>query len=205
MLEIYLVRHGQTLFNEKDMVQGVCDSPLTKLGQKQAQNVASHLRQVAFTQWFSSPSLRAVDTGEAINAYHHLQPKLDRRLMEMNFGSYEGDKNAVLWEDRNMPFEKILEVGWVDAGGENEAMVASRITSFFDELTATYQDEVILVTGHGMWLKQALGMLNQDAQMASRMAKEGLGNGSVSMVTYTPEAGYVIHFFNDTTMAKEEV
>ena len=67
MLEIYLVRHGQTLFNEKDMVQGVCDSPLTKLGQKQAQNVASHLRQVAFTQWFSSPSLRAVDTGEAIN------------------------------------------------------------------------------------------------------------------------------------------
>ena len=73
-----------------------------------------------------------------------------------------------------MPFEKILEVGWVDAGGENEAMVASRITSFFDELTATYQDEVILVTGHGMWLKQALGMLNQDAQMASRMAKEGL-------------------------------
>lgn len=198
MLEIYLVRHGQTLFNEKDMVQGVCDSPLTQLGKEQAQRSALYLRDVAFTKWYSSPSLRAVDTGEAINQYHHLDVQLDRRLMEMNFGHFEGDKNAVLWENRSMPFEKILEIGWVGAGGENEAMVAKRISSFFDEITSTLENEVVLVTGHGMWLRQALGMLNKDEQLAKRIKEENLVNGSISVVTYTKETGFIVRTFNQS-------
>lgn len=198
MLEIYLVRHGQTLFNEKDMVQGVCDSPLTQLGKEQAQSSALYLRDVAFTKWYSSPSLRAVDTGEAINQYHHLDVQLDRRLMEMNFGHFEGDKNAVLWENRSMPFEKILEIGWVGAGGENEAMVAKRISSFFDEMISTLENEVVLVTGHGMWLRQAMGMLNKDEQLAKRIKEENLVNGSISVVTYTKETGFIVRAFNQS-------
>jgi len=49
MLEIYLVRHGRTLFNEKDKVQGACDSPLTKEGRQQAENVGNGMKDIPFT------------------------------------------------------------------------------------------------------------------------------------------------------------
>ncbi len=65
MIDLYMVRHGRTLFNEKDRVQGFCDSPLTQLGLKQAQNVGKHLN-IAFTIALSSPSERAVNTCEVI-------------------------------------------------------------------------------------------------------------------------------------------
>ena len=37
MKQVYLIRHGQTLFNKQKKIQGFCDSPLTDLGIKQAE------------------------------------------------------------------------------------------------------------------------------------------------------------------------
>ena len=37
MKDLYLMRHGQTFFNQEGLVQGVCDSPLTDLGIEQAE------------------------------------------------------------------------------------------------------------------------------------------------------------------------
>ena len=45
MKKRYLVRHGQTLFNELHMTQGWCDSPLTELGKKQAKEAGQSLRE----------------------------------------------------------------------------------------------------------------------------------------------------------------
>ncbi|MFR3685957.1 MAG: histidine phosphatase family protein, partial [Enterococcus sp.] len=36
MRTVYLMRHGETLFNQQKKIQGWCDSPLTELGEKQA-------------------------------------------------------------------------------------------------------------------------------------------------------------------------
>ena len=49
MKKLYLVRHGQTLFNELHMTQGWCDSPLTELGRKQAKEAGRSLRNVDFS------------------------------------------------------------------------------------------------------------------------------------------------------------
>lgn len=44
MKRLYLLRHGQTEFNVKKLVQGRCDSPLTDLGRKQAGRAAAWLK-----------------------------------------------------------------------------------------------------------------------------------------------------------------
>lgn len=180
MLEIYLVRHGKTLFNEKDMVQGWCDSPLTKLGQKQAQNVGKNMKDFPFTLAFSSPSERASDTCEAI-IQNRVPIILDKRLKEMNFGDLEGEKNSALFE-KSKPesdFEKILELGWVEEGGENEAMVISRIKDFFDELALKYENETILIASHGLWINIALKYLEKDQYQPAPIE-----NCSISKIIY---------------------
>lgn len=162
MLEIYIVRHGKTLFNQKDMVQGACDSPLTQEGVMQAKNVGKNMMDIPFTVALSSPSGRASDTCEyAIN--NRLPIIYDKRLKEMDFGHLEGEKNATLREGKPQDFNEMCAVGWVEEGGENTQMVMDRIASFFDDLVKKYDNEVILIATHGMWIYFAMQYLfNKD-------------------------------------------
>lgn len=65
---LYLMRHGQTLFNQRKKIQGFCDAPLTELGIKQAKIAASYFKEnnITFDQAYSSTSERASDTLELI-------------------------------------------------------------------------------------------------------------------------------------------
>ena len=62
----YFVRHGETLFNRKGRIQGVCDSPLTGNGIKQAEKAGEALKEIYFDRAYVSPSERAMDTAELI-------------------------------------------------------------------------------------------------------------------------------------------
>ena len=70
MSKLYLMRHGQTLFNVLKRKQGWCDSPLTDLGIEQARGAGRWFAEhgVAFDHAYSSTSERAVDTLELVLA-----------------------------------------------------------------------------------------------------------------------------------------
>ena len=65
---VYLMRHGQTLFNELKKVQGWCDSPLTELGKEQARQARQYFQSqgIQFGQAYASTQERACDTLEII-------------------------------------------------------------------------------------------------------------------------------------------
>lgn len=65
-MKLYISRHGQTLFNYLERVQGWCDSPLTDLGVKQGKQLGKHLAGVKLDAVFSSDLARAVKTAEFI-------------------------------------------------------------------------------------------------------------------------------------------
>ena len=62
MKHLYLMRHGQTLFNVYRRIQGWCDSPLTELGIHQAKLAREKLKYIPFDHYYSSTSERACDT-----------------------------------------------------------------------------------------------------------------------------------------------
>jgi broad specificity phosphatase PhoE len=59
-ITFYYVRHGQTLFNVIERMQGECDSPLTEAGIEGARDTASALRKVHFAGCYSSFSERNI-------------------------------------------------------------------------------------------------------------------------------------------------
>lgn len=69
MKDLYLMRHGQTFFNQEGLVQGACDSPLTELGQNQARQAGDYLKEqgIHFGQLYSSTQERASDTLELVS------------------------------------------------------------------------------------------------------------------------------------------
>jgi probable phosphoglycerate mutase len=100
-LVLYVVRHGQTIFNLMDRVQGISDGVLTERGIVGAVNMGKGLRDVEFHGIYSSDLKRAIETARlAMN-----QNRVTRRwsvkemteLREVSFGIYEGDPNYVMY------------------------------------------------------------------------------------------------------------
>lgn len=132
--DIFILRHGETVWNFLGRFQGRSDSPLTGLGRKQA------LRQRAILQArgdlpdaiFSSPLGRAVETSRIVfEAGAGI--RLDDRLQEIAFGSWEGLTRDQIKSQIDCPFESGLW-NFRSPGGEDFDAISGRARQFLDDL-----------------------------------------------------------------------
>ena len=140
---LYLMRHGQTLFNKRHLIQGWCDSPLTELGIYQAQVAGNYFKEqgIHFDQAFSSTSERACDTLE-IATEGKVSYQRVKGLKEWNFGVFEGES-----EDLNpaLPYGDFF----VQYGGESQQELQDRIDQTIRELMEATTGNTILMVSHG--------------------------------------------------------
>ncbi|MCE5200206.1 histidine phosphatase family protein [bacterium] len=94
MITLYVVRHGETVDNLEGRIQGHLDSPLTDLGQRQAQAAAERLASEQFAAAYSSDLGRAVATAEIITKPHNLPIQTTPLLREAYLGAVQGLKRA---------------------------------------------------------------------------------------------------------------
>ena len=100
---LYLMRHGKTILNKAERIQGWCDGVLTKEGIEVAINTGIGLRNVKFKAAYSSDLGRAVKTVRIIikenKASTNLQLKELKGLREVYFGKYEGELEEIMFSD----------------------------------------------------------------------------------------------------------
>ena len=152
--EIYLLRHGQTVWNTEQRLQGQCDSPLTEIGRSQARHSGIKLRQLVSQREFkfhSSPLGRCRETSTIVAdtlEYPSSLIKYDERLMELSYGRWAGQTMADLRVLDSALFEARAANRWdVPAPeGESYSMVAARLRSWLDEQC---EMRLLVVVGHG--------------------------------------------------------
>lgn len=147
MRTIYLVRHGQTLFNVHHKIQGTCDSPLTELGKAQAAAVRQYFLQkkISFDAAFCSTQERASDTLEIITN-NQLPYTRVRDLHEKSHGEYEGQDEFMLPWRRG--FSRINAA--MEPDQHVEERMERAITKIID---STHANDTILIVGHGTALR----------------------------------------------------
>jgi probable phosphoglycerate mutase len=100
-LTIYAVRHGQTIFNLMDRVQGISDGILTERGITGAVNMGKGLRDVPFRAVYSSDLKRASETARLAMVENQATKKWTivekPELREVSFGIFEGDPNWMMY------------------------------------------------------------------------------------------------------------
>ena len=100
---LYLMRHGKTILNKAERIQGWCDGVLTKEGIEVAINAGIGLSDVKFKAAYSSDLGRAVKTAVIIikenKASTNLQLKELEGLREVYFGKYEGELEKIMFSD----------------------------------------------------------------------------------------------------------
>lgn len=90
MMELILVRHGETLWNREGRVQGFSDTDLSEAGLQQARQLGLLLRDASIRSIYASPLIRALKTARIINEYHRAPLHIEPGLMEMDQGDFEG-------------------------------------------------------------------------------------------------------------------
>jgi probable phosphoglycerate mutase len=100
-LTIYVVRHGQTIFNLMDRVQGISDGILTEKGITGAVNMGKGLRDVPFHAVYASDLKRAISTARLAMEQNRVTKKWAvtemPELREVSFGIFEGDPNWMMY------------------------------------------------------------------------------------------------------------
>jgi probable phosphoglycerate mutase len=83
---LVLIRHGESTFNQAERLSGRVETPLTELGQDQARRAGRVLG--AIQELRASPLSRAVETAQLLGT--GLEPIIDERLVELDFGVHDG-------------------------------------------------------------------------------------------------------------------
>ena len=109
-MKLYLVRHGETALNEKGCYYGKTDAVLSVRGIEQAKYLQHIFKEVSFDYVVASPLVRAYNTAQIIIEERKQQIFGDSRLMEQDFGIFEGKT----YEDLK---DREEYQAWLDSGG----------------------------------------------------------------------------------------
>lgn len=214
-INVYLIRHGQTLFNTLKRIQGVCDSPLTSKGLADAKKTGELLREVKFDYAYSSDTMRAYKTCCEIlaqNQVSHLStPKMKVEFREQNYGSFEGQEIAKTWATvgknvglttfeqlvENYSFDEIKDMMYQADPlkvGEDSQKYWQRVQSGLNYLQQQHQDGAnILVVGHSNTIASIVQRYAPQYQPLQNYPK----NGSVTKLVLSA-TGLEVVYYNQT-------
>ena len=123
-MNLYVTRHGQTIWNAENKVCGITDVNLTDIGLKQANLLAKHIlnENIILDLIISSPLNRALKTANIIAKVNSAKVISDIRLTEQNYGIYEGvDRKNAGFQNSKKNF------AYKYPGGESMMLVAHRV------------------------------------------------------------------------------
>jgi probable phosphoglycerate mutase len=160
MTIFYIVRHGETEWNVKRLMQGQKDSPLTEKGLNQAKQIREKFKHIHFNKVFSSDLLRAKRTAEIITLERNLAVETTKRLREKSFGKYEGKNADNYLRDLFQNWESLSEKEkhkskFVEEGESNEE-ASVRFITLLREIAITYPKKTILIVTHGGLMRYTL-------------------------------------------------
>jgi broad specificity phosphatase PhoE len=178
-----LLRHGATEWSLSGQHTGRTDIPLVELGCDQAMAAGELLRHMTFAQVLTSPLMRAAST--CALAGFDGEPEPD--LMEWDYGVYEGQTSAQIWEER--PGWTLWDDGVID--GERAADVGRRVDRVIDRARQVEGDTLCVAHGHVLRVLTArwLGL----PPVAGRLFT--LATGAVSTLGWERDSP-VIEFWN---------
>ncbi|MEQ1500473.1 MAG: histidine phosphatase family protein [Parcubacteria group bacterium] len=161
--KVYLLRHGETEWNIKDITQGQSESLLAEVGIKQAEEAAEKLKKVDFHAIFSSDLYRALKTAEIVNSDRKLSIQTSPLLRERSYGIFEGQHASVF---KNTLKDKLKERAPLQGNEylsfelapfiETDERVVGRLIQKIQEITTTHPNKTVLVVTHGGCIKNFL-------------------------------------------------
>ncbi len=202
MLELILIRHGETEWNKKEVFRGRANVALNKTGIKQAEAVAKYLSAEKIDIIYSSPLKRALKTAQAIARYQKLRVNKSEGLTDFDYGEWQGLTVAEV----NQKYLGLYQ-DWLDTpeqlrvpGGESLESVARRAMPFIQDAVTRQREGKIALVSHRVVLKVLIcGFLCLDN---SHFWSIKLDNGAITRFVFDGDRT-ILTGHNDTSYLKD--
>ena len=149
-LNLYFLRHGETVASKTGGFCGTSDVELTPEGTIMAKDFAVAYQSVPWKAIFCSPMRRTIATAKPLCELVGMEMQLRSGLKEINFGEWEGKTPAQVnleYHDDYVRWQS--EPGWnAPPGGERAIDIARRSSEVIEEIESTYPDGNVLVVAH---------------------------------------------------------
>ena len=199
MALIFMVRHGQTVWNVDKRFRGTVDIPLNEKGRTDAQRAAAHLADVGLQAVYTSPLSRAREVADAIAGAAGLSLMCDHPgLLNLDYGDWHGltkDECAARDPEAWRLYREDPERARCP-GGEALADAADRVTDALFELSRRHPGGTVAAVSHGVMVRLAAlragyasgGDWEIPLDTGSATAFN-VADGQIGVVTPSPHAG----------------
>lgn len=202
MITLYLVRHGQTVWNSSGRYQGRTDVPLSDLGLDQARQTALWFKDVPLDGVITSPFIRASKTAEGIAEIKGLPLEKEDRLKELSFGDWEGKT----YQEIEAIWPGMIEAMYHDAGdlqlphGESFEDCRKRCMEAVKDIIARGDNKTWAIVCHGAALRTIIcSMIHIPLARCWNLA---LSNACISAIQVYPGDMNVLYMLNSTDHLK---
>ena len=157
-MELHLIRHGQTDWNEERRVQGQSESQLTPLGIQQARELGERISHLQFDQVFCSSSLRTRQTAQHLFAGGETAIEYLDSLREIHLGPWEGTLyDEVAEQDPDSYRHFWHEPHLFDVtGAETFYQLQERAVTTLEDIAGRFQGKQVALVSHGALIKTVL-------------------------------------------------
>ncbi len=183
-MKLILTRHGETIENQKKIMQGHLPGHLSKRGIEQAKKLALRLKNEKIDAIYSSDLKRASDTAKEIAKYHkNIQINFVQELREANLGSLTGKcSEDVDWDNRPDNIE-------------SAASMQKRAKKLLDKVYNKYSNKTVIFVGHNGINKAMISVvLNKKAVDIEEI--ENQHNTSVNIFEIKENKNHIVHLMN---------
>jgi alpha-ribazole phosphatase/probable phosphoglycerate mutase len=201
---VYLIRHGETVWNSEMKLQGHADIPLSERGLQQAGALAGRLSPHSISAVYCSDLSRAVETARQVAAPHGLEVIPVPDLREMNFGEWEG-----------LTFREITErygdmaMQWWSAplsmkvpGGEGLLDLKDRVLPAVRAIVERHMGNPVAVVCHGGPVRCLVGtVLHMDLNNHWRIRQD---NAALNILDFSDWDSGIVALLNDRSHLAEE-
>ncbi len=187
MIDLTIIRHGETIENVNHLCQGQQPGQLSGTGIKQAKKLAIELKNEHPDIFYSSDLKRCMDTSAEILVFHPgVRVIPDPLLRERYMASWEGKPFPDGWKWEYLP----------ENAETNEDML-SRAKQFLDKIIEKHEGQKVWVVTHG-GLIRALWTLQSDKPASEYFLWKEPENTSVSRIRISPDRHFEITVMNNT-------
>ncbi len=147
VINLLIVRHGKTDWNNEHLLQGATDIPLNKSGEDDARFLAKEIQQMNIDVCFCSPLIRAHKTAQILA--EHLPIIVDDCLVERAFGEFEGTKV----NDELIHTMWNYQLNYGEKGVESVRDCLKRASNFLNAIKDKYDNKTVLIVTHASMIK----------------------------------------------------
>ncbi|MCW5947780.1 MAG: histidine phosphatase family protein [Fimbriimonadales bacterium] len=203
MLRVLAVRHGQTNWNLTGRNQGHADIPLDETGKQQAADLAKALSHERFAAIYCSPMQRVLQTVEAIARNANCEPIIDSRLIERNYGSWEGLTQSEAHSNDPERFDAYHADPTIlsPPNGETGIDVFCRAGYFAADILKSHHEGTILVMSHGGTISSLIAVAIGASPATANAFR--IRNCSVTEIRFLPNGRRRLVRFDDVSHLAE--